>query len=162
MAAKQGSSPKVKNAGKKKRIVADPKPVHRTGGRKPQEQLITSWKRVQGIQNRVFTLTKEMLEARLGEEIRLDVELHLKFLCGMTTEPFLDEEPLLRHPELEQPTAPARLRPRPPRRRRALRRRTLQQPPQSQWRLSCVPVPQGGYGGRGRGRRMKGGGREGG
>lgn len=105
MAAKQGSSPKVKNAGKKRRIVTDPKPVNRRGGGKPQPQLITSWKRVQGTQNRVFTLTKEMLEALLGEEIRLDVELHLKFLCGLATEPFLDEEPLLRHPELEQPTA---------------------------------------------------------
>lgn len=104
MAAKQGSSPKVKNAGKNRRVVANPKPVNRRGGGKPQPQLITSWKRVQSIQNRVFTLTKEMLEARLGEEIRLDVELHLKFLCGMTANPFLDEEPLLRHPELEQPT----------------------------------------------------------
>lgn len=104
MAAKQGSSPKVKNAGKKRRIVTDPKPINRRGGGKPQPQLITSWKRVQGTQNRVFTLSKELLEACLGEEIRLDVELHLKFLCGLTTEPFLDEEPLLRHPELEQPT----------------------------------------------------------
>lgn len=105
MAAKQGSSPKVKNAGKNRRVVANPKVVNRRGGGKPQPQLITSWKRVEGTQKRVLNLTVELLQARLGEgNVTMAMELHIKWLCGMREKPFLDEEPLTRHPELEQPT----------------------------------------------------------
>ncbi len=105
MAAKQGSSPKVKRAGKNRRVVADPKPVNRRGGGKPPTPEITSWKRVQGTQKRVFDLTIELLQARLGEgNVTMAMELQIKWLCGTREEPFLDEEPLMRHPELEQPT----------------------------------------------------------
>lgn len=105
MAAKQGSSPKVKRAGKNRRVVADPKPVNRRGGGKPPTPEITSWKRVQGTQKRVFDLTIELLQARLGEgNVTMAMELQIKWLCGTREEPFLDEEPLMRHPELEKPT----------------------------------------------------------
>lgn len=46
MPAKQGSSPKLKRAGKKHRVVANPKPVNRTGKGKAQPRTITSEARI--------------------------------------------------------------------------------------------------------------------
>lgn len=64
MAAKQGSSPKLKNAGKNRRVVANPKPVNRRGGGKPQPREITSEKRINDIRLAVRRHMMDFLRLR--------------------------------------------------------------------------------------------------
>lgn len=68
MPAKQGSCPKVKNAGKGRGIQPGDKVVNRTGGRKPQPREITSPARVTGIRNAVRRHMVEHLQLQ-GFEI---------------------------------------------------------------------------------------------
>lgn len=82
MPAKQKVSPKVKNAGKKRRVVADPKVVNRTGGRKPQPRWITSTSRVQAICKQVQAHASEYLKLRNIEETT-DFQYRIDFWSGV-------------------------------------------------------------------------------
>ena len=81
MAAKEGKSPKVRRAGQSRRVVADAKPVHRTGGRKPQPQRITSPTRVQAICKKVQVNASEFLKLRNIEET-VAMQIQIDFWSG--------------------------------------------------------------------------------
>lgn len=81
MPAKQGKSPKVRRAGQSRRVVADAKPVHRTGGRKPQPQMITSPTRVQAICKKVQAEASEFLKLRSIEET-VAMQIQIDFWSG--------------------------------------------------------------------------------
>lgn len=72
------------------RVVSNPKVVHRTGGRKPQERRITNAGKVLGIQTAVKTAAMNYLTA-LETPVDGGSESYLDYLVGFDTMPF-DEE----------------------------------------------------------------------
>lgn len=83
MPAKQGKSPKVRRAGKNRHVVANPKVVHRTGGRKPQPRQITSDDRIKGIRNCVRAGASEFLQFRKIEETA-EMQIQIDFWTGQS------------------------------------------------------------------------------
>lgn len=85
MSQKQGTSPKVKRAGKSSRIVSNPKVLNRKGGGgTPQAQLITSPDRIAKITARVYNLGHDRLTS-MGV-LNSKLASHLAFWSGATNE----------------------------------------------------------------------------